>query len=100
MQVKPEDRRELKRILEELLEEGKIEQTKRGRYVRAEKKLLRAVGLYQSSENFGFVVPDNKKLPDIFYPAGKEKRMPMTVRRSLQNISRVGKRAKVRRARS
>ena len=27
MQVKPEDRRELKRILEELLEEGKIEQT-------------------------------------------------------------------------
>ena len=46
MQVKPEDRRELKRILEELLEEGKIEQTKRGRYVRAEKKLLRAGGLY------------------------------------------------------
>lgn len=99
MQVKPEDRRELKRILEELLEEGKIEQTKRGRYVRAEKKLLRAVGLYQSSENFGFVVPDNKKLPDIFIPREK-KRMPMTVRRSLQNISRVGKRAKVRRARS
>ena len=27
MQVKPEDRRELKRILEELLEEGKIERT-------------------------------------------------------------------------
>ena len=100
MQVKPEDRRELKRILEELLEEGKIEQTKRGRYVRAEKKLLRAVGLYQSSENFGFVVPDNKKAADYFSSAGKEKRMPMTVRRSLQNISRVGKRAKVRRARS
>lgn len=38
MQVKPEDRRELKRILEELLEEGKIEQTKRGRYVRARKE--------------------------------------------------------------
>ena len=73
MQVKPEDRRELKRILEELLEEGKIEQTKRGRYVRAEKKLLRAVGLYQSSENFGFVVPDNKKLPDIFIPREKKK---------------------------
>lgn len=99
MQVKPEDRRELKRILEELLEEGKIEQTKRGRYVRAEKKLLRAVGLYQSSENFGFVVPDNKKRR-IFLSRGKRKRMPMTVRRSLQNISRVGKRAKVRRARS
>ena len=73
MQVKPEDRRELKRVLEELLEEGKIEQTKRGRYVRAEKKLLRAVGLYQSSENFGFVVPDNKKLPDIFIPREKKK---------------------------
>ena len=93
MQVKPEDRRELKRILEELLEEGKIEQTKRGRYVRAEKKLLRAVGLYQSSENFGFVVPDNKSCR-IFLSRGKRKRMPMTVRRSLQNISRVGKRAK------
>ncbi len=43
------------------------------------KKLLRAVGLYQSSENFGFVVPDNKKLPDIFIPREKRKRMPMTV---------------------
>ncbi len=41
--------------------------------MRAEKKLLRAVGLYQSSENFGFVVPDNKKLPDIFIPREKKK---------------------------
>ena len=67
MQVKPEDRRELTRALEELLAEGKLEQTRRGRYVKPEKKLCRAVGVYQSSENFGFVIPDNRKtVPDIF----------------------------------
>ncbi|MBS4828440.1 MAG: ribonuclease R [Firmicutes bacterium] len=73
MQVKPEDRRELTRTLEELLAEGKLEQTRRGRYVKPEKKLCRAVGVYQSSENFGFVIPDNRKtVPDIFI--AKEKR--------------------------
>lgn len=73
MQVRPEDRRELTRALEALLAEGKIEQTKRGRYVKPEKKLCRAVGTYQSSENFGFVIPDNRKLTqDIFI--AKEKR--------------------------
>ena len=73
MQVKPEDRRELTRALEELLAEGKLEQTSRGRYVKPEKKLCRAVGVYQSSENFGFVIPDNRKtVPDIFI--AKEKR--------------------------
>lgn len=73
MQVKPEDRRELTRALEELLAEGKLEQTRRGRYVKPEKKLCRAVGVYQSSENFGFVIPDNRKtVPDIFI--AKEKR--------------------------
>lgn len=73
MQVKPEDRRELTRALEELLAEGKLEQTRRGRYVKPEKKLCRAVGVYQSSENFGFVIPDNRKtVSDIFI--AKEKR--------------------------
>lgn len=73
MQVKTEDRRELTRALEELLAEGKLEQTRRGRYVKPEKKLCRAVGVYQSSENFGFVIPDNRKtVPDIFI--AKEKR--------------------------
>lgn len=73
MQVKPEDRRELSRALQELLEEKKLEQTKRGRYVKPEKKLCRTVGIYQARENFGFVIPDNRKLvPDIFI--AKEKR--------------------------
>lgn len=73
MQVKPEERRELTRALEELLAEGRLEQTRRGRYVKPEKKLCRAVGVYQSSENFGFVIPDNRKtVPDIFI--AKEKR--------------------------
>ncbi|MFR6589047.1 MAG: hypothetical protein ACLURV_01245 [Gallintestinimicrobium sp.] len=70
MQVKPEDRRELKRILEELLEEGKIEQTKRGRYVRAE-KALRAVGLYQSVKTLALSCRTTKAA-GYFYP-GKEK---------------------------
>ncbi|MDO4292981.1 MAG: ribonuclease R [Eubacteriales bacterium] len=71
LQVKPEDRGELTRALSELLEQGKLEQTRRGRYVRASRQVLRAVGVYQSSENYGFVVPDNRKLPDIFIPREK-----------------------------
>lgn len=50
----------------------KIEQTKRGRYVRAEKKLLRAVGLYQSVKTLALSCRTTKAA-GYFYPAEKKK---------------------------
>ena len=139
MQVDPEDRPELKRILQELLTEGKIQINKRGRYSKPEQQLLtgiftshqkgfgfvqiegreedlyipedqvngayhldtvevrilperhgqrqeaqiarilargttHVVGTYQKSRNFGFVIPDNTKLPsDIFVSQERSK---------------------------
>ena len=100
MQVKPEDRRELKRILEELLEEGKIEQTKRGRYVRAEKKLLRAVGLYQSSEKLWLCRAGQQKSCRIFLSRGKRKKDAYDGAKVVAEIYQSREEAKVRRARS
>lgn len=139
MQVDPEDKPELKRILQELLTEGKIQINKRGRYSKPEQQLLtgiftshqkgfgfvqiegreedlyipedqvkgayhldtvevrilperhgqrqeaqiarilargttHVVGTYQKSRNFGFVIPDNTKLPsDIFVSQERSK---------------------------
>lgn len=134
MQVEPEDRPELKRLLTELLDEGRIQINKRGRYSlpstplltgtfishqkgfgfvevegreealyvaetrtggawhqdqveirllpgrsgqKAEAEVVRIlsrglsvlVGTYQKSRSFGFVIPDNSRIPvDIFVP--------------------------------
>ncbi len=135
MQVGREDREDFRRVLGELLREGKINVTAKGKYVRPDADLLtgtfisnirgfgfvevpgraedlyipetkvngafhndtvqarmlpgqrgkrqeaeivrivrrgmtQVVGIYQKSKNFGFVLPDNMKLPtDIFVPA-------------------------------
>lgn len=54
MQVAKEDRELFKRALDELLEEGKIQITKRGRYQKAEDRLL--TGEFTSNaKGFGFV---------------------------------------------
>ncbi len=139
MQVAKEDRPELEAILMDLIAEGKIELTKRGKYKKAERALVTGtfignnrgfgfveiegqnedifipesgvhgamhsdiveievlpgirgkrkegivvrilehaikeiVGTYEKSKNFGFVIPDNKKIAaDIFIPAEKSK---------------------------
>lgn len=68
MQVKPEDRPELKRALESLLEEGRIAVTKRGRYVKPEEKEL--VGTFTSNaKGFGFVSVEGVE-EDFFIPEG------------------------------
>ncbi len=54
MQVSPEDRPEFKRLLQELLAEGKIQINKRGRYSIPDQQLL--VGTFIAHQNgFGFV---------------------------------------------
>ena len=139
MQVGREEREEFRRVLGELLREGKISVTAKGKYVKPDADLLtgtfisnirgfgfvevpgraedlyipetkvngafhndtvqakmlpgqrgkrqeaeivrivqrgmtQVVGIYQKSKNFGFVIPDNMKLPtDIFVPAERSK---------------------------
>ncbi|MCL2253690.1 MAG: VacB/RNase II family 3'-5' exoribonuclease, partial [Lachnospiraceae bacterium] len=100
LQVKPEKRLIFKQVLNELLAEGKIEISKRGKYsakilsrgkskeskvrtakdvvpkpVSAEKTTervpLQIVGIYEKSHNFGFVIPDMRKTSaDVFIPTG------------------------------
>ena len=68
MQVKPEDRPELTRVLESLLEEGKVALTKRGRYVKPAEVLL--TGTFTSNvKGFGFVTVEGEK-EDFFIPEG------------------------------
>ena len=73
LQVGKRDRDELHKILEELLEAGKIEVSKRGRYSvtdEPEPENRIVVGTYERSKNhYGFVIPDDSKLNrDIFIP--------------------------------
>lgn len=67
MQVGPEDRPELHRLLRELVEERKITISKRGKYQKAEKEFL--TGTYISHpKGFGFVRVEGME-EDFFIPA-------------------------------
>ena len=58
LQVGKEDRDEFKRLLDELLAEGKIQITKRGKYIKADAKAAKqcVVGTFISHpKGFGFV---------------------------------------------
>lgn len=68
MQVKPEDRPELKRVLDSLLEEGRIALTKRGRYVKPQEKQLTGV-FTSNAKGFGFVRAEGAE-EDFFIPEG------------------------------
>lgn len=59
----------LKRILDELEQEGKIVRTKRGRYGLAEEMNLFVGVLEVNPRGFGFLVPDNPNIPDIYISA-------------------------------
>nr|WP_308626174.1 ribonuclease R [uncultured Eisenbergiella sp.] len=66
MQVEPEDRPELKRILQELLAEGKVQINKRGRYSKPEQQQL--TGVFTSHQKgFGFVQIDGRE-EDLYIP--------------------------------
>ena len=64
LQVEKKDREELNKVLDELLSEGKISLSKRGRYGKAEIK--KVVGVYTShAKGFGFVSVEGEE-QDIF----------------------------------
>ena len=64
LQVEKRDREELNKVLDELLSEGKISLSKRGRYGKAEIK--KVVGVYTShAKGFGFVSVEDEE-QDIF----------------------------------
>lgn len=66
LQVSKEDRDELKKILSELIDEGKIEVTKKGKYIRSDKNLL--TGTYVGHQKgYGFVTVEGLD-DDIFIP--------------------------------
>lgn len=68
MQVKPEEREELKVILNELVSEGKLQLTKRGKYMKGEGVPAGLVGRFISnSRGFGFVEIDGRE-QDLFIP--------------------------------
>lgn len=60
------DEKLLKKILDELEQEGKIVRTKRGRFGLAEEMNLFAGVLEVNPRGYGFLIPDNPDIPDIY----------------------------------
>ncbi|NLY43681.1 MAG: ribonuclease R [Clostridiaceae bacterium] len=68
LDVPKEDMDEFNKILNELEEEGSIIKTKKGRYGVPERMGL-VVGRFQGNERgFGFVIPDDETIADVFIP--------------------------------
>ena len=68
LQVSKEDRPELNRILNELLAEGKLSITKKGKFVKAKNADKELVGTFVShSKGFGFVEIDGRE-EDLYIP--------------------------------
>lgn len=68
MQVKPEDRANLKEALNELLSEGKLQITKRGKYLKADPLKEALVGTFISHpKGFGFVEVEGRE-QDFYIP--------------------------------
>ena len=68
MQVKPEDRGELKKILSELVAEGKLSVTERGKYVKGRGVPEKLVGTFiGNARGFGFVEIEGRE-QDLFIP--------------------------------
>lgn len=68
MQVKPEQRQELKEVLDELVKEGKLQVTKRGKYLRGDGNAEKFTGTFiHNSRGFGFVEIEGRE-QDLFIP--------------------------------
>ncbi len=68
LQAAPQERADLKRVLQELLEEGGLQITKRGRYLKGEGKKAQLVGTFiGNARGFGFV-EIAQRAQDLFIP--------------------------------
>lgn len=71
MQVKPEERQTLKEILNELVTEGKLQLTKRGKYLKGDGESAGLTGTFISNaRGFGFVEIEGRE-QDLFIPEGE-----------------------------
>lgn len=66
LQVAPQDREDFKTVLEELLAEGSISITKRGRYIKAEEQRLTGK-FFSHAKGFGFVEIEDRE-EDLYVP--------------------------------
>jgi ribonuclease R len=69
MEVSPEDRQEFEDIIDELLHQGKIVETKKGKLASAEKFNVFAGTFIGNLKGFGFVRLDEEGKDDVFIPA-------------------------------
>ena len=69
MEVSPEDRQEFEDIIDELLHQGKIVETKKGKLAAAEKFNVFAGTFIGNLKGFGFVRLDEEGKDDVFIPA-------------------------------
>ncbi len=70
LQVKKEDRTELNRLLNELLAEGKLSVTKKGKFIKAKKTQSELIGTFISHpKGFGFVEIEGRD-EDLYIPEG------------------------------
>ena len=70
LQVSKEDRDELNRIMNELLAEGKVSLTKKGKFIRAKRSEDNLVGTFISHpKGFGFVEIEGRE-EDLYIPEG------------------------------
>ena len=68
MQVEPGERQELKDLFKELLEEGKLQVTKRGKYIKGDGASKELIGTFISNaRGFGFVEIEGRD-QDLFIP--------------------------------
>lgn len=71
MQVNPEERGELKEILKELVSEGKLQITKRAKYVKSDRREEGLTGTFISNaRGFGFVEIEGRD-QDLYIPEGE-----------------------------
>lgn len=68
MQVSGTDREEFKRVLDSLLEEGKIQITSKGRYLKSDSHMLTGVFI-SNAGGFGFVEVEGRE-EDLYIPEG------------------------------
>ena len=69
LQVPKQDRPILSEILQELVEEGKVLKTEKGKYLSSEKEGLIPGKFAGSGRGFGFLRPDDEALDDVFIPS-------------------------------